>query len=108
VKIDSHAHYVDREYIKELIKLMKLETVKTPQGQFLLRRGGTTVAWYKEEHFDPAARIEKMDAASIRARVLSLTSPSIYEWPFAEQSEIGRLLPGPSGAFFCPGRAALE
>ena len=90
MKIDSHAHYVDREYIKELIKLMKLETVKTPQGQFLLRRGGTTVAWYKEEHFDPAARIEKMDAASIRARVLSLTSPSIYEWPFAEQPEIVR------------------
>ena len=90
MKIDSHAHYVDRDYIKELVQLMKLETVKTPQGQTLLRRGGTTVVWYKEEHFDPAARIENMVATGIRARLLSLTSPSIYEWPFAEQPEIAR------------------
>jgi aminocarboxymuconate-semialdehyde decarboxylase len=90
MKIDSHAHYVDRDYIRELVKLMKLETEKTPQGQTLLRRGGTTVAWYKEEHFDPAERLAKMDATDVQARVLSLTSPSIYEWPFAEQPAIAR------------------
>ena len=90
MKIDSHAHYVDRDYIKELVKLMKLETEKTPQGQTLLRRGGTTVAWYKDEHFDPAIRLAKMDATDVQARVLSLTSPSIYEWPFAEQPAIAR------------------
>src|ERR1700744_3684607 len=90
MKIDSHAHFVNRECVKELTKLMKLEAVKTPQGQTLLRRGGTTVFWHKEDHFDPAARLEKMDAMGVRTRVLSLTSPSIYEWPFAEQPAIVR------------------
>lgn len=90
--IDIHAHFVDRDYLRELTDLMGLSCELTEAGQSLLRRGSTTVAWYRDEFFDASARIERMDREGVDLRILSLSSPSVYEWPRRDQPGVSRYL----------------
>lgn len=90
MKIDVHAHFADRDFLNELVQLMGLSVSRTEAGQTLMRKGNTTVAWIKDDFFDVDARLRKMDETGVDVRIISLSSPSIYEWPPEEQQRIAR------------------
>lgn len=90
MKIDVHAHIVDRTYLEALTSLMGLTTSRTETGQTLLRRGRSTVAWYRDDFFDPADRVRQMDRQGVDMRILSLSSPGVTEWPLADQVSLAR------------------
>jgi len=84
MKIDVHAHILDRTYLESLCEFMGLEA-RTDSGQTLLRKGNATIAWFRNAFFSPTERLREMDRTGVNRRVLSLSSPSIYEWPVQEQ-----------------------
>lgn len=88
--IDAHAHILDREYLNALTAHMGMTDSKTETGQTLLRKGNSTVAWYKDDFFDLESRIATMDKLGIDMRILSLSSPSVYEWTGPEQVRMSR------------------
>lgn len=90
--IDAHAHILDRDYLDELTRLMELSSATTDAGQTLLRRGNATVAWHKESFFDLEKRVAEMDQKGVDIRILSLSSPSVYEWPAQDQIRIARAI----------------
>jgi aminocarboxymuconate-semialdehyde decarboxylase len=92
MKIDVHAHVFDRRYFEAMWRDFELERSSTPQGQTLMRRNGYTYMWYREPFFDVDHRLRVMDKQGIDMRVLSLSSPNVYDWPRARQVEIARLM----------------
>ena len=84
--IDIHAHFVDRHYLDELTRTMRLDTEQTPDGKTLLRDRGATVAWTRPDMFDPAHRLRDMDGKRIGMRVLSVSAPNVY--PFKGEAQI--------------------
>ena len=92
MKIDIHAHVVDRKYIDALENDFGLKAEKTASGQTLLRRDGYTFMWHREGMFDLDARLRTMDAQGIDMRVLSLSTPNVYDWRGARQVEMARYM----------------
>jgi aminocarboxymuconate-semialdehyde decarboxylase len=92
LKIDIHAHVVDRRYIDALVADFGLQSEKTASGQTLFRRDGYTFLWERPDMFDIDARLRKMDAQQIDMRVLSLSTPNVYEWKGARQVEMTRYM----------------
>jgi aminocarboxymuconate-semialdehyde decarboxylase len=90
VRIDIHAHVVDRKYVDALQADLSLAAEKLPTGQTLLRREGYTFLWHRESMFDIEARLRAMDAQGVDMRVLSLSTPNVYEWRGARQVEMTR------------------
>lgn len=90
MNIDVHAHILDREYLEALTSLMGLTVTHSDTGQTFLRKGNATVAWFREAFFSPDERVRAMDDAGVDMRILSLSSPSVYEWPGAQQSNMAR------------------
>lgn len=88
--IDVHAHILDELYLHELQQFMQLASSTGDKGQTLLRKGGATVAWHRPEFFDLEDRIRVMDAKGISMRLLSLSSPSLYDWNPADQLRMAR------------------
>ena len=74
MKIDIHAHIVDRRYVDALVADLGLQPEKTASGQTLLRRDGYTFLWERPDMFDIGGRLAKMDAQGVDMRVLSLSS----------------------------------
>ena len=92
MKIDVHSHIFDRRYFEAMWRDFELERSTTPQGQTLMRRNGYTYMWYREPFFDIDHRLRVMDKQGIDMRVLSLSSPNVYDWPRERQVEIARLM----------------
>lgn len=92
MKIDIHAHVVDRKYFSALQSDLALAVEKTAAGQTLLRRDGYTFLWHRESMFDTEARLRTMDEHGVDMRVLSLSTPNVYEWRGARQVEIARYM----------------
>ena len=92
MKIDIHAHVVDRRYIDELVKDFSLQSEKTSSGQTLFRRDGYTFLWERPDMFDIDGRLRKMDDMGIDMRVLSLSTPNVYEWKGRRQVEMTRYM----------------
>lgn len=90
MKIDIHAHIVDRAYIEALSNILNLETEKTEDGKTLFRHNGYTVAWSREDMFDIDERLRQMDKKGIDIRVLSLSTPNVYLWEEVQQIKICR------------------
>jgi len=90
MKIDIHAHHVDRRYIEELQKVLTLDTEQTADGKTLLRHDGFTLAWTRPDMFDVDHRLRDMDKKGIDMRVLSLSTPSVYPWTGESQVRITR------------------
>ena len=90
MRIDIHAHVVERRYVEELAADAGLQAEAVPGGQTLLRKDGHTHAWYREAMFDLDARLRDMDAKGIDLRVLSLSTPNVYAWRGARQVEAAR------------------
>ena len=92
MKIDVHAHVFDRRYFEAMWRDFELERSTTAQGQTLMRRNGYTYMWYREPFFDIDHRLRVMDEQGIDMRVLSLSSPNVYDWPRERQAEMARLM----------------
>jgi aminocarboxymuconate-semialdehyde decarboxylase len=92
MKIDIHAHIVDRRYVDALVKDLQLSSERTGSGQTLFRRKGYTFLWQREDMFDIDARLRKMDQQGVDMRVLSLSTPNVYEWQGARQVEMTRYM----------------
>lgn len=90
MKIDIHSHIFDRGYFDAMMRDMRLAPETSATGQTLLRKDGYTYMWWKEAFFDMAQRIGLMDRQGIAMRGLSLSSPSVYDWPAARQSDMAR------------------
>jgi aminocarboxymuconate-semialdehyde decarboxylase len=88
--IDIHAHFVDRRYLDDLVRVMRLDTEPTADGKTLLRERGATIAWTRPDMFEIEHRLADMAKKSIDMRVLSVSAPNVYPWPAAEQVEIAR------------------
>ena len=78
MKIDIHAHIVDRRYVEELAADTGLTAQKTAAGQTLLRKHGYTVMWHREAMFDIDERLREMDRTGVDMRVLSVSTPNVY------------------------------
>ena len=92
MKIDIHAHIVDRRYVDELVRDLALEPEKTASGQTLYRRNGYTFLWERPDMYDIDARLRKMDVQGVDMRVLSLSTPNVYEWQGARQVQMTRYM----------------
>lgn len=90
MKIDVHAHILDRDYVEALVALKGLTAQAGDRGQTLLRQDKTTYLWYRDEMFDVDDRLRQMDAKGIDVRLLSLSTPSVYDWEGAEQVDAAR------------------
>jgi len=88
--IDVHAHYVDRDYLDGLVRVMRLDAEATADGKTLLRDRGATMAWTRPDMFDVAHRLADMDDKGIAMRVLSVSAPNVYPWPASEQVAVAR------------------
>ena len=88
--IDVHAHFVDRFYNDDLIRVMKLDVQETDDGKSLYRGNGATIAWTRTDMYDVAHRLDDMKAKGIDMRVLSVSAPNVYPWPVDEQIGIAR------------------
>jgi aminocarboxymuconate-semialdehyde decarboxylase len=88
--IDIHAHFVDRHYLDELTRVMRLDTEPTADGKTLLRERGATIAWTRPDMFAVEHRLADMAHKNIDMRVLSVSAPNVYPWPVTEQVEIAR------------------
>jgi aminocarboxymuconate-semialdehyde decarboxylase len=90
MRIDVHAHIVDRGYVEALTRLRGLVAERTADGKTLLRGDGYTVAWSRPDMFDAAHRLREMDRKRIDKRILSLSTPNVYLWAGAEQVAMAR------------------
>ncbi|HEX4407833.1 MAG TPA: amidohydrolase family protein [Xanthobacteraceae bacterium] len=88
--IDIHAHFVDRHYVDDLIRVMKLDRETTPDGKTLFRDHGATIAWTRPDMFSLEHRLADMAQKGIDKRVLSVSAPNVYPWPVTEQPAITR------------------
>lgn len=92
MKIDVHSHIFDQRYFDAMWRDFSLERSTTREGQTLMRKNGYTYMWYRDNFFDVDHRLRVMDKQGIDMRVLSLSSPSVYDWQGARQVEIARLM----------------
>ena len=92
MRIDVHAHIVERDYLEALQRLAGLTAERTADGKTLLRRDGYTMAWTRADMFDVDRRLSEMDRKGIDVRVLSLSTPNVYPWRGAEQVRIARAI----------------
>jgi aminocarboxymuconate-semialdehyde decarboxylase len=92
VKIDIHAHIVDKRYVEQLTETLKLDAEHTDDGKTLFRHDGYTVAWSRADMFDIPERLRQMDRKEIDIRVLSLSTPNVYVWERQAQIEEARLI----------------
>jgi aminocarboxymuconate-semialdehyde decarboxylase len=90
MRIDVHAHIVDRDYVEALTRLRGLSAERTPDGKMLLRRDGYTLAWSRPDMFDIGHRLREMDRKGIDVRILSLSTPNVYPWGGADQVRMAR------------------
>ena len=88
--IDIHAHFVDRHYLDDLTRVMRLDTEAAADGKTLLRERGATVAWTRPDMFDVEHRLGDMQQKKIDMRVLSVSAPNVYPFPATEQVAIAR------------------
>ena len=88
--IDIHAHFVDRHYVDDLARVMRLDAEQTADGKTLLRERGATIAWTRPDMFQVEHRLADMAQKNIDMRVLSVSAPNVYPWPVTEQVEIAR------------------
>ena len=92
MKIDVHSHIFDQRYFDAMWRDFQLERSTTREGQTLMRKSGYTYMWYRDNFFDVDHRLRVMDKQGIDMRVLSLSSPNVYDWQGARQVEIARLM----------------
>ncbi len=87
--VDTHAHYMARSFYDSLEAMPGMTRKPSPYGVQLYRDGKAVVP-LNEEWLDPDHCIREMDAKGIDFRLVSLTMPSVYIFPPADQPEIAK------------------
>jgi aminocarboxymuconate-semialdehyde decarboxylase len=88
--IDAHAHYVDRQYCDDLVKDFGLTVEAGDKGQTLFRKGSRTYMWYRDDFFDAGAQLRVMDKNGVDMRLVSLSTPNVYDWKGERQIEVAK------------------
>lgn len=88
--IDAHAHYVSADYFDDLEKWLGTRREITPKGLHLLRKGSTSYMPFRPEWAGDAHVLGDMDKKGIDMRILTLSTPSVYDLPSDRQVEVAR------------------
>lgn len=90
MKIDVHAHYTRRGYYEELEAMPGVSVERRPKGTHFLKRNGTNWLPFWDSMFDPADLISDMDRKGIDIRILSLSTPGVYDFDKTNRIRICR------------------
>lgn len=90
MKIDVHAHYTRRAYYQELEAMPGVSVERRPKGTHFLKRNGSNWLPFWDSMFDPDDLIRDLDKKAIDIRILSLSTPSVYEFPPEDRIRICR------------------
>lgn len=88
--IDSHAHHISAEFFDDLEKSLGTEREITPAGLHLLRKGNTSYMPFRPAWTDDSHALDDMDKKGIDMRVLTLSTPSVYDLDPADQIAVAR------------------
>lgn len=88
--VDCHAHMISRAYFEMLETLPGITRTRTASGVNLLRREGTTFLPFRDDWFDADDIVRDMDGKGIDMRIISLSTPSVYDLEPAAQAEWAR------------------
>lgn len=80
MKIDIHSHYTRRPYYEALEAMPGVSVDRRPKGSHFLKRNGSNWIPFWDSMFDPDDLIRDMDRKSIDIRILSLSTPGVYEF----------------------------
>lgn len=86
MRIDVHAHYTSRAFYEALESIPGVTIERRQSGVHFLKRNGSNWLPFWDRMFDPDELIRDMDAKGIDRRILSLSTPSVYE--FAPEARI--------------------
>jgi aminocarboxymuconate-semialdehyde decarboxylase len=89
MKIDTHAHYMSREYHERMAAVPGM-VLKPDHFGTAYERGGVRVVSCNEAWLDPDHCIRDMDKRGIDMRLLSLSTPNLYIFPASQQAEIAK------------------
>ena len=90
MRIDVHAHYTSRAYYDELEAMPGVSVERRDVGVHFLKRNGSNWLPFWDRMFDPGDLIRDMDAKQIDRRILSLSTPSVYEFEAAARIRVCR------------------
>ncbi|WP_082456441.1 amidohydrolase family protein [Novosphingobium sp. Leaf2] len=80
MRIDVHGHYTARPFYEALEALPGVTVERRPAGVHFLKRNGSNWLPFWDRMFDPDDLLRDMDAKQIDRRILSLSTPSVYEF----------------------------
>lgn len=90
MRIDVHAHFTTRSYYDELEQMPGITVERRDAGVHFLKRKGSNWLPFWDRMFDPDDLIRDMDAKAIDLRILSLSTPSVYEFDAATRIRVAR------------------
>lgn len=90
MKIDVHAHFTRRAYYDELEAMPGVTIERRSQGVSFLKRNGSNWLPFWDSMFDPDDLLRDMDRKAIDMRILSLSTPSVYEFEDRDRVRICR------------------
>ncbi len=90
MRIDVHAHFTSREYYDALEALPGVSAERRATGVHFLKRNGANWLPFWDRMFDSGELIRDMDAKQIDLRILSLSTPSVYEFQGAARIALAR------------------
>jgi aminocarboxymuconate-semialdehyde decarboxylase len=92
MKIDIHAHFIDRLFYDELARMPGISIRDDGDGRQELRLGSATYMWRRDEWFALDHCVHDMDAKGIDVRLLSLSAPNVHAFEPRRQPELARIL----------------
>jgi aminocarboxymuconate-semialdehyde decarboxylase len=90
MRIDVHSHFTTRAYYAELERMPGVSVERRTQGVHFLKRNGSNWLPFRDNMFDPGDLIRDMDRKAIDVRILSLSTPSVYEFEPATRIRVAR------------------
>jgi aminocarboxymuconate-semialdehyde decarboxylase len=80
MKIDVHAHMTNRAFYDKLEAMPGVTIDRRATGVHFLKRNGSNWLPFRDAMFDPDDLLRDMDRKGIDMRILSLSTPSVYEF----------------------------
>lgn len=90
MKIDVHAHHTSRSYYDALESMPGVTVERRSKGVHFLNRNGSAWLPFEDHMFDPDHLLKDMDRKQIDRRILSLSTPSVYEFNCEQRIEVCR------------------
>jgi aminocarboxymuconate-semialdehyde decarboxylase len=90
MKIDVHAHHTSRSFYEALESMPGVTIERRSKGVHFLKRNGSPWLPFEDHMFDPDHLIMDMDRKQIDRRVISLSTPSVYEFEREQRIQVCR------------------